>query len=287
MATTVVLLVGLPGSGKSSLARQLCETRNASAHIEYDRVAASLCEEDELEAWRKSRSVAVQELTKRLQEFPSLIVMDDNFHLRSMRKTIYRVCQDHVLQGKTIYFGVAFIDTPVEMCLERNSNRATKSLVADGIIEKMNTTLEPPDPAKATWDSSFVRVSGGDINDLKIVNDWLGALCNSTAPLQPPTVVAEVDAEELERERQATRESRVQQYDQLLRKWVGEVAKINKRSTGTANSVRKKLLQELRSRDSLSEDDVCIVDKFCEEVCVGWNEEQIYTLRATLMGSFD
>jgi adenylate kinase family enzyme len=54
MGTSVVLLVGLPGSGKSSLARRLCESRQSSIHIEYDRIASSLIEDEQSEPWRRT-----------------------------------------------------------------------------------------------------------------------------------------------------------------------------------------------------------------------------------------
>jgi tRNA uridine 5-carbamoylmethylation protein Kti12 len=282
--TTVLLLVGLPGAGKSSLARWLCESKTSVVHIEYDQVAESLNEKEELEAWRKSRVVALEKFSKHLEEDPGgLIVMDDNFHLRSMRKTIYRICQDYVLKGNTtVLYGVVFVDTPLDVCLTRNGTRAIESRVPAEVIEKMAITLELPDPTKATWDSSFIRVCGENNLGFQVITDWLvGELPNNPVPPPPQ----EVNPKELERERQATLESTLQKYDQLMRKWVGQVARIDKRSTGNANKVRKALLLSLRARDSIIAE--AVVREFCEEVRMEWGDEKTKLLAEALLESVD
>jgi hypothetical protein len=122
----------------------------------------------------------------------------------------------------------------------------------------------------------------GENLDFQSITDWLvGELPNNPVPPPPQ----EVDPEELERERQSTRESTLQTYDQLMRKWVGQVARIDKRSTGNANKVRKALLQSLRARDSISAK--AVVREFCEQVCREWGEEKTKQLLEALLVSID
>lgn len=245
-------------------------------HIEYDNVASSLSSDvDGLTAWRQSRSVAVDELERQLKESPSLVIMDDNFHLRSMRKTIYRQCQNHVVAGMVIYTGVLFLDTPIEMCIYRNRQRGVKDRVADTVITKMNVAMEPPDASKSKWDSNAIRVDGKSFHFSMII-EWLIKVENGV-PLeqQPPlTVQAEQDGTI------SHQETRMNLYDQILRRWVGHVASINKQSTMVANSARKNLLKELRSGQDKATN--VMAGEFCDAVCNGWSVEQVEALRRTL-----
>lgn len=280
MGTSVVLLVGLPGAGKSSLARRLCESIQSSIHIEYDGITASLIEGEELEAWRRTRSIAVENLAECLSTSPSLVVMDDNFHLRSMRKAIYRVCQKHALRGMVIFFGVIFVDSSLELCLERNAARDISSRVDKEVIQRMATILEPPVPAKGMWDSSAVSIDGNSLDNIDFVAEWLSTLARGK-PV--PQLARPLNTKELKQEREVSRDSIVYQYDQIFRRWVGHVAKINKQSTVTANLARKKILQEVRSGTGLNAD--IVIDQFCRDVCIGWSHKQVEELRVILRAS--
>jgi predicted kinase len=83
-STTVLLLCGLPGSGKSELARQIitqeqrsdAHRRGACVWIEYDSIQQQLQLEksscsscsSSLEAWRRTRQVALDKLKEELLE---------------------------------------------------------------------------------------------------------------------------------------------------------------------------------------------------------------------------
>jgi tRNA uridine 5-carbamoylmethylation protein Kti12 len=325
----VLVLVGLPASGKSTIARSLVtlaakcrrppptvredEKNQAAAaddnqhcclsslhYIEYDDVQESIMttsgdnecinglgqecskendgdrhpqEHDDdgdagtsssllLEAWRRSRSMALHRLGDILQlQKPqkkkkkaekqchnnnndtesssssssfSVILLDDNFHLRSMRKQVYLTCQQamkttnmaannsettveenncmvnndaggnvsssscHDQKDYVIYFGSVYIDTPVEVCLERNrlrreqqqrqqqqmtrttttssssssssSRHSIVQQVSDETILRMSRVLEAPAVgSKASWevDGATLTLNGGrPIDDL-------------------------------------------------------------------------------------------------------------------------
>lgn len=284
---TVVLLVGLPGSGKSFLARRLCEALDSCIHIEYDSVAESLSTaSDDLEAWRESRVLAFEMFKSKLDEEAEFIILDDNMHLRSMRKSIYRHCQDRVLNGSTIYFGTIFVDTPVSVCLDRNQTRDTNRFIPVGIIKNMSSNLEPPDPQKASWEVNYIRINGAEKDKaFEVSRDWILSLKCDPVPPPPP----EVDKKLLELERQATKKNLLHQYDMAMRKWVGAVAKIAPRQevkarVADANRARKVLLVDLRASD----DDKTmekLIDDFCSIVCQGWNDQQMQLLRENLITS--
>mmetsp|Transcript_29692 Transcript_29692/g.43886 ORF Transcript_29692/g.43886 Transcript_29692/m.43886 type:complete len:293 (+) Transcript_29692:606-1484(+) len=284
--TTVLLLVGLPGSGKSFLARRLCELvdTSTSIHVEYDKVAESLSKtNDDLAAWRKSRGLALEMFESHLDKKTELIIMDDNMHLRSMRKGIYRQCQERVHNGSSVYFGIIVVNTPLSVCLERNQTRDADRFVPVDVIQNMSNTMEPPDPQKASWEANHIRI-GGTSNDasLEASRDWITSLQDNPVPSPPP----EVDQELLEQERQSTRKCLLHQYDMSMRKWVGIVAKIAmgkevNAKVASANRARKELLVELRSRDDDTTLEI-LIDQFCLRVGHGWDEQEMQLLHDNL-----
>jgi tRNA uridine 5-carbamoylmethylation protein Kti12 len=95
-----------------------------------------------LQSWRQTRIVAIQQLQQVLDDITAkskttndchIILLDDNFYLRSMRKQIYRTCCSHhcptIHRDETynelvqLYFGTVYIDTPIDVCVQRNRQR--------------------------------------------------------------------------------------------------------------------------------------------------------------------
>jgi tRNA uridine 5-carbamoylmethylation protein Kti12 len=130
--TLVILWCGLPAVGKSTLARSLSEfllqrdthdNGNVDLHvIEYDALQHQLLQQNtltELEAWRQARILAFEQLTtllRQAQHEPAItttikrkktwILLDDTFHLASMRKQVYHCIQNEYLyQTSTVTQG--------------------------------------------------------------------------------------------------------------------------------------------------------------------------------------
>ena len=303
MTKTVIILIGLPGSGKSSLSRSLASSAGGKSssssstiiHIEWDHIARGLSDDqqqqqqdDALQAWRQTRSVALQEFRSALLELPkdssSMILLDDNFHLRSMRKEVFKVCQNHFVENEEqVFLGIVWVDCNLEICLKRNRQRSSTERVPDRVIEKMNTTLEPPNGDRVYWENCWTKVDGGDggvDNNLRQIQSWLSTNNESLYAVQRPA--PEIDPEEIERERIATRENRIHQIDQTSRKWIGRVAQIDRKATGKANDSRKKLIQRIKTEDLAIED---MVAAFCEGVCEDWTHDNRAKLEASLLES--
>ena len=264
--TCVIALVGLPGSGKSTLAREIQKSLQDVAVdiIEYDRVASSLTNAaNTLEAWRTARRLSLDILREKLRfdknegdEGPqnSLILVDDNFFLRSMRKEVWQVCRNAVCattESRRIHWGIVWVDLPLDECLNRNRKRPDSSRVPDSVVTNMEARLESPVSSKDAWEQTVLHVCGANHqnhNDtVSTVLAWLSdTVLKSSPPLDPPA--PPVDPSILEEERRATRESRLHQCDQMMRKWVGMVAQQDRSAVQRANKARKELLKELRQQ---------------------------------------
>lgn len=232
---TVILLGGLPACGKSTLARRLKEVfGDGAVHVEYDAledsIVASEVQEERREAWNQARLLAVKQLedSLRYNTEPMLILMDDNYHLRGMRKHIHRL----LLNYKPINFGIIWVSTPLETCLERNHKRQRQRRVSEEVIRRMSQTLEPP---RAAWESSWLDVSA-DTPFEKVLSYAMS--CPEIVDLPD-----EIDQEQQKADRMATWQSQSHNHDKLLRGWVGTIANHDKTLARAANDARKEVLK--------------------------------------------
>lgn len=289
----VLLLCGLPGSGKSTLARSLKEHAlshfDRVVHIEYDSVAREIqrvssstnygsdFNEESLEAWRSSRMVALERFQDELRSHvskrtnkDSFVIMDDNFHLRSMRKQIHRICS--LYEGR-VSFCIAWIDVSLDECLRRNRQRSTP--VPDETIESMQ--IEQPNPEKAAWERACIRLDCLSSIDSETL---LQRIIQASQPALPPSPPD--DPTVLDEERRKTRESLLHQYDTRLRTWVGAVARIRRSDVGKANEARKEILQQLRSK-SENQTPTEVRDWYVERVVTPeWTDEDKSQLKTVM-----
>ncbi|GAX12584.1 O-phosphoseryl-tRNA(Sec) kinase [Fistulifera solaris] len=283
----VLLLCGLPGAGKSTLARQFIDEKDASfstALIEYDDLQDSLIIRGEasegqhtLQAWKSSRTLALQTLSERLEDSTTkLLFLDDNFYLQSMRKQIYQICQNHVIassnnnQQRVIHFGLIWMDTTVDVCLERNQQRPHPRRVPDTVIHNIQHKWEAPGEKGFVWEKSILRLNGLDSRSmhLQLLQQYL---MSKEFVLVLPREDPALEEARVAAARQETQASRAHQLDQYLRCCVRTVARHQKQCVGPANQCRKRLLTELKQKP-----DWTLVD--LEEVFVGQMKQMTASL---------
>ena len=315
----VLLLCGLPASGKSALASAFCSAEITSQstttdnddivthHIEYDQLQDALQNDNQrlLEnqdatvtgsgnddkargtsssvlAWRQSRASALDELRDHLQQQQQqqngkktgVILMDDNFYLRSMRKQVYQVCRQQQQQAASalrdttacapmsIYFGIVWFDTPVDVCLERNRHRTSKRMLPDEIIQRMNERFEVPGhgtPLIPSWEqgASVLRLDGTvDLQvNLHRLRDFVQLqICGATTSPVPPPVDPAVEEQRVRAAQLETQQSVKHAADQFWRQCVAATAQLNRSSAGMANRVRKHCLHQQASSTTITVD---------------------------------
>ena len=232
---TVILLGGLPASGKTTLARQLMEHYGPCAvHLEYDDIEESLTlgDGDRREAWNGARRVALKQLEEHLltpgkPRIPRIFFMDDNFHLRGMRKQIHRL----LLAYKPIRFGILWMQVTLEECIVRNQNR--KRQVPSDVIEKMIQSIETP---RAAWEAYWLKV-----DPRTPLEDVIAFIDGCLDIVDLPD---SIDEEQQEADRQSTLASQSSNLDKMLRGWVRKVALYDKSLALQANEARKEVMKE-------------------------------------------
>mmetsp|Transcript_13254 Transcript_13254/g.23847 ORF Transcript_13254/g.23847 Transcript_13254/m.23847 type:complete len:328 (-) Transcript_13254:26-1009(-) len=287
--TTVILLAGLPASGKSTLAQKLKEHFNQNPfgtakthrliHIEYDGIEDALMTKRRIkndqsdiathpdndtedirrrEAWNHARQVAMNKLQAELGDGcrdggddnkDTIILMDDNFHLRGMRKQVHRF----LLTYRPVRFGILWMTTDVKICLERNEQRERK--VPVHVITKMASSFEPP---RVAWEVNSLPVSENTPID-KII-EFIECCPHIVDLPEDP------DAEQQAADRAKTLKNQTHNFDILLRSFVGQVAKFDKQYAKAANAGRKVLLQQLKDGELEIHDDHGLKEAFLDLV---------------------
>lgn len=176
MQLIAVSLIGIPGAGKTTLAHKILEmSRNGSLSAgvivisfdDYIKINFDELLDGEYKQHRESLICKIQDLIQLLRDSehhrwsevlsshelqihnqniepnsPTLLIIDDNMHYRSMRQRIRALCKTLQCQHFQI-----FMKSSLEDAKERNRERPTP--VPDAILENMFNLLEPPTNPRA------------------------------------------------------------------------------------------------------------------------------------------
>ena len=180
----VVLLLGLPASGKSTLCKQLkkraMDRGETVLSVDYDALIpltrqAKMVEEEG--AWKREREAILQAVASLLQQMhlsdigdnsnsmPYLrqlkescltlggkeskvtVLVDDNNYLSSMRKPWHRLARE-----RSAGFCQIFVQTSTEQAKARNMKREAEERVPASVIDSMAERFEPPRPLVQAWE---------------------------------------------------------------------------------------------------------------------------------------
>lgn len=138
--TRLILMIGLPGSGKSYLAAQLKESYPEYCLISSDQIRAELFGSDtEQGEWSKVWHEIQSQMRAAVNQSPTTIYDATNFK-RAYRQEVIALAREVGYQN---ILGL-WLDTPLEICLTRNQERNRQ--VGPQIIIKMSEHLRDTPP---------------------------------------------------------------------------------------------------------------------------------------------
>jgi predicted kinase len=138
--TKLILLIGLPGSGKSYLASKLLAECPKSQLISTDSIRSQLFGSEAVQGswllvWRQ-----VQRQFQQAVAHSPLAIYDATNAVRTQRKEAIALAR---ATGFTYITGL-WLDTPLQLCLERNRRR--ERIVPDEVILRMHSCLRDAPP---------------------------------------------------------------------------------------------------------------------------------------------
>jgi tRNA uridine 5-carbamoylmethylation protein Kti12 len=181
MNPIVLLICGLPGSGKSTVASRLRDSlisesdgiHNISPVLQYKvgLDASIVCFDDvhRHEVLKDTRSASLALLDSSLSEgacgdegalsgkiTARVIIVDDVMEYGSMRREVYTRARD----AKAHYI-VVWVRCDLAVALQRDASRVGAAHIGESVIRKIASRFEPMDP-KDIWDRNFLEVDSND-----------------------------------------------------------------------------------------------------------------------------
>lgn len=153
--STLVLMMGLPGAGKSTWAKT--SMGDNDIYISRDEIRFSLVAENE-EYFSKETSVFdqfVASINEALAEGLAPAVYADATHLSraSRQKLLNRITAPYDR------LEIVFINEDIDTCLNRNENRkGTRAYVPRGVIRRMAVSLEEPCFREGKWNYDVITI---------------------------------------------------------------------------------------------------------------------------------
>lgn len=150
------LLVGIPGSGKSTWVKEQMKT-NPGAWCSRDNVRFSMVGEDEdyfarenevFEAWIFSIQAAI-----RNNSIENVYIDATHLNEKSRNKVLNRLNLEGVALNAVVF------NTPLEICLERNAQRTGRACVPETAIRNMYKNFRNPAYDKRKYDK-IIEIGG-------------------------------------------------------------------------------------------------------------------------------
>lgn len=148
--STLYMMVGIPGSGKSTFAKNL-----KGKYISRDEIRFKMINNKD-DYFSKEGEVFqkfIYEIQDTVIANKDVIVDATHLNKNSRRKILSKVCPKKVI--------AIVMDTPLDVCLQRNAQRSGRAFVPEDVIRNMHENMTIPE-----YDEGFdaiIMVKGGDV----------------------------------------------------------------------------------------------------------------------------
>ena len=245
--TCIVLLIGIPGSGKTELCKRFSEKfkseKSSYIHVCYDNLISLEKQKNIIQeqgAWKEERGKIVSAVDSLLSEAETekskdneffrvlkddyrrgserhTILIDDNNYLQSMRHEYYQLCRKH-----RIGFAQLFISCETETAIKFNVSRKAEHQVPESVIKAMADKLEAPNPLKNKWEAFSFTITNTPSVKSEDHFEMIEAVIEAAASHPVQEQVPEVREEDRERDREVCSASVVHKADKMLRSLVNK-----------------------------------------------------------------
>lgn len=293
MKISLMILIGLPASGKTTLAKNLLS--NFKHHKRKNYLFIHVCYDDLISPketnWKESRnlitgkiknlilSLKEGDLEKCPPEFRNqiidsyescIIIVDDNMYYKSMRFSLYQVAQN-----EEVGFCQICLKCPLEDVIRYNSKRKNK--VPSEIIIEMSKKIEMPN-SENNWERNSLI---SNLNDVNLYENIFDLLENC---LENPECKANEEDNKAEKELAAkiTATNIVHQVDIVLRHVVGcKIKEYIKNDNGDLKIFSKELnKRKMEFLKSLEKKEEILPDDVVEEI------QQVDVIKKTKLESY-
>ena len=183
-AIFIMIIGGIPGVGKSFLSNKICTEYKNIFEIKYLNFdSIENINKDNYLQYQQMRNdylVKIKEIFRDINDFDTknlLVILDDNFFLKSMRKKIFNTLMDKVIELnsnliKFYYLEILLKPFDINYCLKMNLNREKTNIIPDNIIVKMNNIFEYNSPYANDSQVLILNISNEEsLNNNKLIQE--------------------------------------------------------------------------------------------------------------------
>ena len=180
----IMIIGGVPGVGKSFLSNKICTEYKNIFEIKYLNFdSIENINKDNYLQYQQMRNdylVKIKEIFRDINDFDTknlLVILDDNFFLKSMRKKIFNTLMDKVIELnsnliKFYYLEILLKPFDINYCLKMNLNREKTNIIPDNIIVKMNNIFEYNSPYANDSQVLILNISNEEsLNNNKLIQE--------------------------------------------------------------------------------------------------------------------
>ena len=253
----LIVIGGIPGTGKSFLAERICsEYKNIFdiRYLNFDKIE-NINKDNYLQyqQMRNDYLLKVKEIFNSINNNCVLnksimIILDDNFFLKSMRKKIYNLLIDKIIELNSNIFQFYYLEIllkpfDINYCFKMNLNRENKSQIPENIIINMNNIFEYSSPYANNEQVLILDI----INEQSLNDNLVKEIFNNKEKYFINYLNEKKEKEEKIIIKKDEKSKLIDDIEEIIRKEVNEIFKRNKenKKKGKEISIYKKEFMKL------------------------------------------